>query len=171
MHFRDRKKSRCVYAFKLDLCHFCSYAPRGRLLVVLSRGVDDGDVQVMCRLDRVMSWNSNRYRRRIIARRPLTHKPSHHPISLLAFQNSILPGAMPDSVPEHVISKFRYEALFGAWLLVTGGVFLRISRQPYSSRLKIEQYESIFKGTSMGAVLLGIGMTPGRSTARRFRPN
>jgi hypothetical protein len=78
---------------------------------------------------------------------------------------------MADSIPEHAISKYRYEALFGAWLLVTGSVFLRISRQPYSSRLKIEQYESIFKGTSMGAVLLGIGMTPGRSTARRFRPN
>jgi len=68
---------------------------------------------------------------------------------------------------EHAASKYRYELLFGAWLLVTGGVFLRISKQPYSTRLKVEQYESIFKGTSLGAVLLGMGMTPTRS-ARRF---
>jgi hypothetical protein len=78
---------------------------------------------------------------------------------------------MTDQTSEHIASKYRYELLFGAWLLVTGGVFLRISKQPYSTRLKTEQYESIFKGTSLGAVLLGIGMTPTRSTARRFRTN
>jgi hypothetical protein len=79
---------------------------------------------------------------------------------------------MTDQTPEHAFSKYRYELLFGAWLLVTGGVFARIRRQPYSTGLKIEQYESIFKGTSLGAVLLGIGMTPTRSTAaRRFRTN
>ncbi|KAH7385397.1 hypothetical protein DE146DRAFT_680977 [Phaeosphaeria sp. MPI-PUGE-AT-0046c] len=59
---------------------------------------------------------------------------------------------MSDQASEHVFSKYRYEFLFGAWLLVTGGTFLRISKQPYSSRLKIEQYESIFKGTSLSAV-------------------
>ena len=78
---------------------------------------------------------------------------------------------MTDPAPENVLSKYRYEFLFGAWLLVTGGTILRISKQPYSSRLKVEQYESIFKGTSLGAVLLGIGMTPTRSSARRFRTN
>jgi hypothetical protein len=78
---------------------------------------------------------------------------------------------MNGQTSEHIASKYRYELLFGAWLLVTGGVFLRISKQPYSTRLKTEQYESIFKGTSLGAVLLGIGMTPTRSTARRFRTN
>jgi hypothetical protein len=78
---------------------------------------------------------------------------------------------MTDQVSENVASKYRYELLFGAWLLVTGGTFFRISKQPYSSRLKTEQYESIFKGTSLSAVLLGIGMTPTRSTARRFRTN
>ncbi|KAH7071832.1 hypothetical protein BKA63DRAFT_534760 [Paraphoma chrysanthemicola] len=67
---------------------------------------------------------------------------------------------MADQINEHAASKFRYELLFGTWLLVTGATFLRISKQPYSSRLKIEQYESIFKGTSLSAVLLGIGMTP-----------
>lgn len=74
---------------------------------------------------------------------------------------------MTDPTIEKAVSKYRYELLFGAWLLVTGGTFLRISKQPYSTRLKVEQYESIFKGTSLSAVLLGMGMTPTRS-ARRF---
>jgi hypothetical protein len=72
---------------------------------------------------------------------------------------------------ETALEKYRYEILFGAWLAVTGATFLRIKRQPYSTRLKIEQYESIFKGTSLGAVLIGIGIAPVRSTARRFGPN
>ena len=67
---------------------------------------------------------------------------------------------------ETAYAKYRYEALFGVWLVVTGATFLRIKRQPYSMRLKVEQYESIFKGTSLGAVLLGIGMTPGRTVKR-----
>jgi hypothetical protein len=67
---------------------------------------------------------------------------------------------------EAAYAKYRYEALFGVWLVVTGATFLRIKRQPYSTRLKVEQYESIFKGTSLGAVLLGIGMTPGRTVKR-----
>ena len=73
--------------------------------------------------------------------------------------------------PESALSKYRYEALFGVWLAVTGVTFLRISRQPYSSRLKVEQYESIFKGTSLSAILIGIGITPARNTARRFAPS
>jgi hypothetical protein len=78
---------------------------------------------------------------------------------------------MTDQANEHIASKYRYELLFGAWMLVTGATFLKISKQPYSSRLKTEQYESIFKGTSLGAILFGIGMTPTRSGARRFRTN
>jgi hypothetical protein len=62
--------------------------------------------------------------------------------------------------------KYRYEALFGVWLLVTGATFMRIKRQPYSTRLKVEQYESIFKGTSLGAIVLGVGMSPKRGMKR-----
>lgn len=76
---------------------------------------------------------------------------------------------MAEEEYESALSKYRYEALFGVWLAVTGTTLLRVSRQPYSTRLKIEQYESIFKGTSLSAVLLGISIAPGRSTARRFR--
>jgi hypothetical protein len=78
---------------------------------------------------------------------------------------------MSSNASETVVEKYRYEILFGAWLAVTGATFLRIKRQPYSTRLKIEQYESIFKGTSLGAVLIGIGITPARTTARRFSGN
>lgn len=78
---------------------------------------------------------------------------------------------MSTSASESILSKYRYEALFGAWLAVTGATFLRIRRSPYSTSLKIEQYESIFKGTSLSAVLIGFGITPARQTARRFAPN
>lgn len=67
---------------------------------------------------------------------------------------------------EQAYEKYRYEALFGTWLLVTGATFMRIRRQPYSTRLKVEQYESIFKGTSLGAIVLGIGMSPKRGVRR-----
>ncbi|KAL6708010.1 hypothetical protein ACN47E_003444 [Coniothyrium glycines] len=75
------------------------------------------------------------------------------------------------AAPETALSKYRYEALFGVWLALTGATFRRISRQPYSSRLKVEQYESIFKGGALSAILIGIGITPARTTARRFAPN
>lgn len=67
---------------------------------------------------------------------------------------------------EQAYEKYRYEALFGVWLVVTGATFMRIRRQPYSTRLKVEQYESIFKGTSLGAIVLGIGMSPKRGMRR-----
>ncbi|KAF1836480.1 hypothetical protein BDW02DRAFT_493585 [Decorospora gaudefroyi] len=75
---------------------------------------------------------------------------------------------MSNKASESALENYRYEILFGAWLAVTGATFLRVKRQPYSTRLKIEQYESIFKGTSLGAVLIGIGIAPARSTARRI---
>jgi hypothetical protein len=39
----------CLYCS--DFCQLGSYAPEGCMLVVVSRGVDDGgEMQVMCRL-------------------------------------------------------------------------------------------------------------------------
>jgi hypothetical protein len=77
------------------------------------------------------------------------------------------PFTMVNPQLEQAYEKYRYEALFGTWLLVTGATFMRIRRQPYSTRLKVEQYESIFKGTSLGAIVLGIGMSPGKRGMRR----
>ncbi|OJD33657.1 alpha-glucosidase [Diplodia corticola] len=73
---------------------------------------------------------------------------------------------MADEGPETALSRYRYKFLFGAWLLVTGAAFLRVSRQPYHSRLKSEQYETIFKGTSLAAVLAGIGLSGGSNRRR-----
>ncbi|OAL47412.1 hypothetical protein IQ07DRAFT_515588, partial [Pyrenochaeta sp. DS3sAY3a] len=89
---------------------------------------------------------------------------SHSPFPRPNFEQQIT--IMSQMVPESLVSKYRYEVLFGAWLAVTGATFLRISRQPYSIGLKIEQYESIFKGTSLSALLVGMGITPGRRSAR-----
>ncbi|KAL1641475.1 hypothetical protein SLS58_005980 [Diplodia intermedia] len=73
---------------------------------------------------------------------------------------------MADKGPETFLSKHRHPLLFGAWLLLTGAAFLRVSRQPYHSRLKTEQYETIFKGTSLAAVLAAIGLGGGLNRPR-----
>jgi hypothetical protein len=108
----------------------------------------------------------------------LTIAPAHAATSVTSLKKThlsqrgrIFVDMSQSDAPESALSKYRYEALFGAWLAVTGVTFLRISRQPYSSRLKVEQYESIFKGTSLSAILIGIGITPARTTARRFASN
>ena len=59
---------------------------------------------------------------------------------------------------ESIFSRYRYSLLIGTYAFVTGLAFLRISRQPYSQSIKWEQYETVFKFTSLGAVLGGIGM-------------
>lgn len=59
---------------------------------------------------------------------------------------------------ETAFSRYRYHLLFSGWLVVTGAAFLRVSRQLYSTSIKSEQYETIFKGTTLAAALIGIGM-------------
>jgi len=63
----------------------------------------------------------------------------------------------PSPVHESIFSRYRYP-LIGTYAFVTGLAFLRISRQPYSQSIKWEQYETVFKFTSLGAVLGGIGV-------------
>lgn len=63
------------------------------------------------------------------------------------------------------VLRYRFHILAAAWLLLTGAGFLRVSRQPYAQRLKMEQYETIFKGTTLGAAL--IGMTLAGSVNKR----
>ncbi|PNS16600.1 hypothetical protein CAC42_4564 [Sphaceloma murrayae] len=59
---------------------------------------------------------------------------------------------------ESTLSKYRYEFLFATWFITTGAAFFRVSRQPYSLSIRAEQYETIFKGTSLTAALIGIGL-------------
>ncbi|KAK3079330.1 hypothetical protein LTS18_005129 [Coniosporium uncinatum] len=61
---------------------------------------------------------------------------------------------------------YRYHILAVTYSLLTVTAFLRVHRQPYNSRLKTEQYETIFKGTTLAAVLVGVGMTGGWGRAR-----
>ncbi|KAK3061777.1 hypothetical protein LTS18_005454 [Coniosporium uncinatum] len=61
---------------------------------------------------------------------------------------------------------YRYHILAVTYSLFTVTAFLRVHRQPYNSRLKTEQYETIFKGTTLAAVLVGVGMTGGWGRAR-----
>lgn len=56
-------------------------------------------------------------------------------------------------------SRYKYEVLFAGWIVVTGAAFFRVSRQPYNTRIKSEQYETIFKGTTLGSALIGFGLS------------
>lgn len=56
------------------------------------------------------------------------------------------------------MSAYRYHLLFAAWISFTGLAFFRVSRQPYNTRIKTEQYETIFKGTTLSAALVGMAL-------------
>lgn len=57
-----------------------------------------------------------------------------------------------------IAHRYRYPLLIGAYVVITGTAVFRVSRQPYGQSLKWEQYETIFKFTTLGVVLGGIGM-------------
>lgn len=59
---------------------------------------------------------------------------------------------------QHWLQQYRYHALVGTYVIVTGSALLRISRQPYTRSMKLEQMETIFKGTSLAAIVAGIAM-------------
>ncbi|KAF2446899.1 hypothetical protein P171DRAFT_429844 [Karstenula rhodostoma CBS 690.94] len=62
-----------------------------------------------------------------------------------------------DTPSPGLLIRYRYPLLITAYACITGAAFLRVSRQPYSRSIKWEQYETIFKFTTLGAVLVGIG--------------
>ena len=61
--------------------------------------------------------------------------------------------------PESRIRLYQYHILIAAYLAVTGLAILRVNRQPYSRSIKAEQIETIFKGTTLGALVIGVGMS------------
>jgi len=63
-----------------------------------------------------------------------------------------------DSGTPTLLYSYRYPLLVSTYLLVSGAFFFRIQRQPYTKSIKIEQCESIFKATTLAAVLVGVGM-------------
>jgi len=70
------------------------------------------------------------------------------------------------TTPGSAFWTWRYHLLFGAWALGTSVAFLRVSRQPYMQAVKWEQYETIFKGTTLAAALGGIALS-GKINSRR----
>ncbi|GIZ42559.1 hypothetical protein CKM354_000582100 [Cercospora kikuchii] len=65
------------------------------------------------------------------------------------------------------LDSWKYQILFGIWLGGTAFAFHRIRRQPFRQAVKVEQYETVFKSTSLAATVAGIAMS-GR--ANRTRP-
>lgn len=68
-------------------------------------------------------------------------------------------SASPQTTRLDSLARWRYHILFGVWLVGTGAAFHRIRRQPFRQAVKIEQYETIFKGTSLAAAVTAIAMS------------
>ena len=64
------------------------------------------------------------------------------------------------------LHKYRYPLLGLAYATVTTLAVLRVNRQPYSRAIKWEQYETIFKGTTLGAAIAGLVMSGGVNQRR-----
>lgn len=66
---------------------------------------------------------------------------------------------MSENQKQSDLFAYKYHLLAGAYLFITGAAILRVTRQPYKRSMKSDQIESIFKATTLGAVLLGIGVS------------
>ncbi|KAK8024113.1 hypothetical protein PG993_012179 [Apiospora rasikravindrae] len=64
-------------------------------------------------------------------------------------------------------STYKYKLLAGTYLSITALLCHRVHRQPYAPAIKWEQYEAIFKGTSLSAVVGGMVMSNGGQ--RRYK--
>lgn len=68
------------------------------------------------------------------------------------------------------LGRYKYHVLAGAYIAATSVMFYRVHRQPYASAIKWEQYETIFKGTSLATVITGVAISSaGREKYRRHR--
>ena len=57
------------------------------------------------------------------------------------------------------IQRYKYHILFGTYVSITGLAFLRIARQPYPRSFKGDQMESVFKATTLAALIASIGIS------------
>lgn len=64
----------------------------------------------------------------------------------------------PQPASDSILQRYKFHALVAGYLVVTGGIFFRISKQPYNQAIKWEQYESVFKATTLATLIAGIGM-------------
>ncbi|KAF2230835.1 hypothetical protein EV356DRAFT_508140 [Viridothelium virens] len=82
-------------------------------------------------------------------------------------------AAQSSGLNASLLSKYKFVLLAGCYVAATGFAFLRVHRQPYSKAIKAEQYETIFKGTTLIAVLAGIALNGGdhKSQSRSQKQN
>lgn len=64
------------------------------------------------------------------------------------------------------VQKYKLPLIGVVYCLATGGAFWRISRQPCSKSMKWGQYETVFKGTTLAAVVGGIAVSGGANRRR-----
>ncbi|KAF3004442.1 hypothetical protein E8E14_001412 [Neopestalotiopsis sp. 37M] len=57
------------------------------------------------------------------------------------------------------LGRYKYRFLVCGYMAATSIMFYRVHRQPYASAIKWEQYETIFKGTSLATVVAGAAMS------------
>lgn len=67
---------------------------------------------------------------------------------------------------ESALRAYKYHLLAGAYILVTGGAMFRVHRQPYNRNMKIDQIETNLKATTLGAVIVGMGLSGKINKAR-----
>lgn len=67
---------------------------------------------------------------------------------------------------DSALRAYKYHFLAGAYLLVTSGAMFRVYRQPYNPNMKFDQIETIIKATTLGAVIVGIGLSGKINKAR-----
>lgn len=67
---------------------------------------------------------------------------------------------------ESTLWSYRYYFLVGTYIVGTGFAFRRISKQPYVQAIKWEQHETVFKGTTLAAALIGFGLSGGINQRR-----
>ncbi|KAI1375105.1 hypothetical protein F4677DRAFT_423185 [Hypoxylon crocopeplum] len=80
------------------------------------------------------------------------------------------PVSDPEASSQHLLIRHKYHVLIGTYLAITSFLFYRIYRQPFSPAIKSEQYETIFKGTTLAAVVGGVAMSSrGRAKYRQHR--
>ena len=101
----------------------------------------------------------------------LVKEPSDYTCTLVLFPYILYCLGLPQVMAvENAVETYRYHAIAVAYVVVTGAAIFRITRQPYTRSMRADQIESLFKATTLGALMLAVGlggkMNQPRSTAR-----
>lgn len=67
------------------------------------------------------------------------------------------------------LEKHKYSVLFATYTLLTSGLILKIVRQPYIRSIKADQIETVFKASTLAAVIVGIGISGRMNKTRSDR--